>query len=114
MPQRDDDTTRGCVEDLDKGNEEGVDPGQQAEVSADLAAAQAADQITEVSGCERGYPHLWTSFKTASGAAITLHRRPDRLVGDPVHLVRQGGCPVAYTCAGSLALRSAVCPTGPA
>jgi hypothetical protein len=37
------------MEDLDKGNEESIDPGQQAEVSADCAAAPTTDQIAEVS-----------------------------------------------------------------
>ena len=49
LSQRDNDPACGCVEDLDKGNEDGIDSGQQAEVSADFAAVPTANEIAEVS-----------------------------------------------------------------
>src|SRR5882757_393261 len=49
LAERDDDTARGCIQDLDEGNEESIDSSQQAEVSANCAATQTADEIAEVS-----------------------------------------------------------------
>ncbi len=43
---------RGGIEDFDEGNEDGIDPGQQFEVSTYLAAAQIAYGVAEVARCE--------------------------------------------------------------
>ena len=46
---RDDDSVRRGVEDLDEGDEEGVEAGEKAKVSADSADVQTPEEIAEVS-----------------------------------------------------------------
>src|ERR1700738_216735 len=48
LSERNDDPASGCIENLDEGNKEGIDPGQQAEESADFAAVPTTNEIAEV------------------------------------------------------------------
>ena len=46
---RDDDSVRRGVEDLDEGDEEGVEAGEESKVAADSADVQSAEEVAKIS-----------------------------------------------------------------